>query len=223
MSLNHEFILCVHIETRKCYRFRVTVRRYRRPRSAASLDTEGRVLAAAEALIHEGKFHAATVTDLAARAGVARATVFQRFQSKLGVLLALATRCSGGPELRAVRDAFGVKDARAAVPAVVAASCDFWERQGFILVTLKAIAALEPGAIALIDSQRAEQSGACAALARRLHRENALRPELSAAVAGCTLHMLTSAEAFLELRGHGGLSLEQTRATLSALTQSLLR
>jgi hypothetical protein len=36
---------------------------------------------------------------------VARATVFSRFGSKLGVLEALSERCAGGPEMRAVREA----------------------------------------------------------------------------------------------------------------------
>jgi hypothetical protein len=36
------------------------------------------------------------------------------------------------------------------------------------------------------------------------------------------LHMLTSVESFLELRRHGGLSLDATRAALTELTQSLL-
>ncbi len=200
----------------------MTVRPYVRARSEASQSTEARVLAAAEELIEAGEFHRATVADLAERAGVARATVFQRFQSKLGVLLALATRCSGGPELRAVREAFALEDPRAAVPAVVAASAIFWERQGFILQTLKAVAALEPGAIAVIDDQRAEQSTLCAALAKRLHRDKSLRAGLTPAVAGPTLHVITSVESFLELRRHGGLSLESTRAILTELAGTLL-
>jgi AcrR family transcriptional regulator len=200
----------------------VALRPYARPRSSGSLDTEARVLAAAEELIHQGEFHRATVTELAERAGVARATVFGRFQSKLGVLLALATRCSGGPELRAVHDAFAVEDPREAVRALVAASTRFWERQGFILQTLKAIAELEPGAVAVIDDQRKDQASRCAALAKRLHRAGALRPGLTPAVAGPALHMLTSVEAFLELRRHGGVGLEATAATLTDLALALL-
>ena len=104
-----------------------------------------------------GDFAQATVADLADRAGVARATVFSRFGSKLGVLETLAVRCSGGPTMRAIYDAVAVEDAVASLRALVIAACDHWELQGHILLTLKAVAELEPGAIDLIDNQRKEQ------------------------------------------------------------------
>ena len=63
--------------------------------------TRDRVMEAAEELIMAGEFAQATVSDLADKAGVARATIFSRFGSKLGVLEALAVRCSGGPTMRA--------------------------------------------------------------------------------------------------------------------------
>ncbi len=44
------------------------------------------MLVAAERLIREGSFHTATMDELATAAGVSRATVFNRFGSKLGVL-----------------------------------------------------------------------------------------------------------------------------------------
>ena len=63
-------------------------------RAPASVD---RVLEAAERLIREDAFHSATMDELAEAAGVSRATVFNRFGSKLGVLQALFTRCHGEP------------------------------------------------------------------------------------------------------------------------------
>jgi AcrR family transcriptional regulator len=200
----------------------MAVRPYVRSRPASPPATETRVLAAAEEMIKSGFFHRATVSDLAEKASVARATVFGRFKSKLGVLEALSTRCAGGPEIRAIREAFAADDPRAAVPAVVAAACAFWERQGHILVTLKAIVELESGALAIIEAQREDQASSCATLAKRLQRAGALRPGLRAAAAGPMLHMLTSVESFLELRRHGGMSLDATRAALTELAQSLL-
>jgi AcrR family transcriptional regulator len=70
--------------------------------------TRDRVLEAAEEMILSGVFAPATVTELAERADVSRATVFSRFGSKLGVLEALAVRCAGGPEMRAIRAAAAV-------------------------------------------------------------------------------------------------------------------
>src|SRR5215813_5982406 len=114
-------------------------RRYTSTHASASVaQTSGRVLDAAAALVAEDAFHTATMDDLARRAGVARATVFSRFGSKLGVLEALSLRCAGGPEMRAIREAQGLEDPVAAVDALLEAGCDLWEKEGYIMVQLKA-------------------------------------------------------------------------------------
>jgi len=177
------------------------------------------VLAAAEALIADGAFGEATVTEPAARAGVARATVFGRFGSKLGVLEALSVRRAGGPEMRALREAFAPEDPREALRAVVAAACELWERQGHILLTLKAVAQLERGAVELIREQREDQRSSLTALAERLP----LREDLTRPVVVATLHAVTSVEAFVEMRTHGGTSLDATRTTLTRLAETVLR
>src|SRR5262249_26230506 len=97
--------------------------------SATSVRTMERVLDAAASLVNEAAFHPATMDDLARRAGVARATVFSRFGSKLGVLEALSLRCAGGPEMRAVREAQGVADPVDAVDALLQAGCNLWEKE----------------------------------------------------------------------------------------------
>ena len=56
--------------------------------------------------------------------------------------------------MRAIREAVAMEDPAEAVLATVAASAEHWERQGHILLTLKAVSELEPGAIALVDDQR---------------------------------------------------------------------
>ena len=69
-----------------------------------------------------GEFAQATVADLAEKAGVARATIFSRFGSKLGVLEELAVRCGGGPTMRAVHEAVAIEDPVAATRAIVLAA-----------------------------------------------------------------------------------------------------
>src|SRR5262249_11353023 len=146
-------------------------RRYGSSRgSAASARTVERVLDAAAALVAEDAFHAATMDDLARRAGVARATVFTRFGSKLGVLEALSLRCAGGLEMRALRDAQGVADPVAAVDALLTAGCDLWENEGYIMVQLKAIMVLEPDASTIIDAQHDDQRSGMERLARGLQK-----------------------------------------------------
>jgi AcrR family transcriptional regulator len=193
------------------------------PRRRAGTDTADRVLDAARRLIEQDAFHLATMEELAEAAGVSRATVFNRFGSKLGVLQALFTRAMEGPELQAIRKALELEDPVAALDAVVQAACAAWEAHGPVHLQLQAVQVLEPQATALVDEQREEQRAEVQSLVRRLAKAGKLREGLSEPRAAATLHMLTSLESFLWLRRGHGLSLRQTRETLAELTRTLLR
>jgi len=195
--------------------------RYAAPRRTAA--TTDRVLAAAAELAAEDRFHTATMEELAQRAGVSRATVFTRFQSKLGVLEALTRRCQGGPEIQAIRDAIEIDDPAGALDALLAASCEFWELQGFILAQLKAIVVLEPEASTLIDEQRREQRVVIERLVRRLDQAGRLRPGLTRPRATASLHLLTGLESYAELRQGSGLSQRHAAEMLTELARTLLR
>lgn len=191
-----------------------------RHESAATVD---RVLEAAERLIKEGTFHTATMEELAGAAGVSRATVFNRFGSKLGVLQTLFTRGMEGTEMAAIQEALALDDPVAALDAVVGPSCAIWEAYGYVHLQLQAVGVLEPDAAALVDRQREEQRAGLQGLTRRLAKAGKLRPGLSEARATATLHLLTSLESFLWLRQAYSLSLRQTRETLAELARTLLR
>jgi AcrR family transcriptional regulator len=192
----------------------------RRRQSAVSVE---RVLEAAERLIKQDAFHTATMEEFAAAAGVSRATVFNRFGSKLGVLQALFARAMEGPEIEAIREALELEDPVAALEAVIAPTCAIWDREGYIHEQLQAIVVLEPDASALIDEQKEAQRADIQALMRRLARGGLLRPGLSEARAGAILHTLTSLETFLWLRREYGLSLRQTRETITELAMTIVR
>jgi AcrR family transcriptional regulator len=201
----------------------MAMRPYTAARRRESAETVDRVLEAAERLIKDGAFHAATMDELAEAAGVSRATVFNRFGSKLGVLEALFIRGMEGPEMTAIQEALALEDPVAALDAVVEAGCAIWEACGFVVRQLQAVAILEPGAAALVDRQRDEQRADLQGLTRRLAKAGRLRSGLTQARATATLHMLTSLESFLWLREGYGLSLHQTGETLAELARTLLR
>jgi AcrR family transcriptional regulator len=161
--------------------------------------------------------------ELAAAAGISRATVFNRFGSKLGVLQALFTRGMEGPEMRAIHDALAIEGPVEALRAVIEAACNIWEAYGLVHLQLQAIGTLEPEATALVDQQREQQRVELAALTRRLAKAGRLRPGLSQIRATATLHTLTSLETFTWLRQSYGLSLRQTRDTITELAETLLR
>jgi AcrR family transcriptional regulator len=201
----------------------MATRAYTATRRREGVQSVDRVLLAAEDLIKKGEFHSATMDELASAAGVSRATVFNRFGSKLGVLEALSDRCNTSPEMRAIQEALELDDPVAALEAVIAASCAIWEAQGFIHEQLNAIVVLEPDAAALIEHQRDEQRADLEGLTRRLARADQLKPGLGEARTVAALHMLTSLESFLRLRREYGLSLRQTRETIAELARTLLR
>jgi AcrR family transcriptional regulator len=201
----------------------MTTRSYTASRRRKRPDSVERVLDASERLIRDDAFHSATMDQLAAAAGVSRATIFNRFGSKLGVLQALYDRCLESREMLAVREAFAVEDPVLALDVMVDTSCAMWEEHGFIVEQIQAIAVLEPEASALIAGQGEDQRAALQGLTRRLARASRLRPGLGEARATATLHMLTSLESFLWLRSEYGLSLRQTRDTLADLARQVLR
>jgi AcrR family transcriptional regulator len=191
----------------------------RRRKSPASVD---RVLTASRRLIAEDQFHTATMDELAAAAGVSRATVFNRFGSKLGVLEELFTRAMESPEMRAIHEALTIPDPVAALDAVVATGCACWEKHGLMLKQLEAISVLEPDAAEMVQTETEVHRRDLRGLARRLAADRLLRPGLSESRATATLHMLTSLDSFLWLRRDYGLSLRQTRETVTELSRTLL-
>jgi AcrR family transcriptional regulator len=201
----------------------MAVRPYTATRRRERTESVERVLEAAERLIRADAFHAATMEELAAAAGVSRATVFNRFGSKLGVLEALFKRGMEGPEMAAIQKALALEDPVAALDAVVEAGCAIWQACGFVVQQLQAVAVLEPDAAALVEQQQGQQRAELQDLTRRLVKAGKLRPGLGEARATATLHMLTSLESFLWLREGYGMSLRQTRETLAQLARTVLR
>jgi AcrR family transcriptional regulator len=201
----------------------MATRSYTAARRRGSPKSVDRVLEAAERLIRNDAFHSATMEEIAAAAGVSRATVFNRFGSKLGVLQALFVRAMEGPKMEAIREALEIEDPVASLEAAIEASCAIWDTEAYIHEQLQAIVVLEPDASALIDQQKEEQRADLQGLARRLAKAGRLRPGVSEARAVATLHMLTSMESFLWLRREYGLSLRQTRDTITELARTQLR
>jgi AcrR family transcriptional regulator len=201
----------------------MATRPYTASRRRGSPRSVERVLEAAERLIRDDAFHSATMDEIATAAGVSRATVFNRFGSKLGLLQALFDRATESPEMGAIHAALAIEDPVASLDALIDAVCATWEAHGFIYEQLQAIVVLEPDGSAPLQTHREEQRRDLRGLTRRLARANRLRQGLGEARATAALHMLTSLESFLWLRRQHGLSLRQTRDTIAELARTLLR
>jgi AcrR family transcriptional regulator len=167
--------------------------------------TRSRIVAAVRAMLAEGTFHEATVEAVAERAGVARATVYQHFGSRVGLVDAMCETFDENPALIGIRAAV-----RAGGPDVldeaVAGSIRFWASEEAVLAPLYGAAAIDPAARDLVDRQRADRRGEFETLLRHLRTAGRLRPGVSHREALATVLMLTSFETFVELRRLAGLS-----------------
>ena len=160
------------------------------------------MLDAVRSLLEEGTFHETTVEDVAVRAGVARATLYQHFGSRVGLVDAICDAMDANPVLEAVRR---TSDLEEFVSAVV----DFWASEERLLSQLYHVAAIDPAAQDFVERQRRDRYGEL----RRVLGE--WGGERFAALA-----VITSFESYLELRRGAGLSKEAVVRSLQRLASA---
>lgn len=178
----------------------------RRPRK--SQQTRDRIIAAVHDLLEEGSFHESTVEEVASRAGVSRATLYQHFGTRLGLVDAMCEAFDENPALIAVRETDDIDD-------FIAKVVDFWASEEKVLVQLYGAAALDPAASDLVARQRRDRQGEL----RRLLRDLEIDDRRTFAA----LSVLTSFETFQELRRHAGLPLREVTRTVQEAASRLLR
>ncbi|HXD69364.1 MAG TPA: helix-turn-helix domain-containing protein [Gaiellales bacterium] len=194
-----------------------------RPRErGASARTRERVVAAVRDLLREGSFHEATVEQVATRAGMSRATLYQHFGSRLGLVDAICETFDANPALVAIRGTVHDADLSTALDRAIAHTVGFWASEEAVLDPLYGAAAVDPAAADLVARQRADRRGELAHLLGRLDEARRLRPGLPPAEALGILLVLTSFEAFRELRRLAGLDEPAVTATLQASARTLL-
>jgi len=154
-------------------------------------------------LLAEGVFHESTMDQVAERARIARATLYQHFRSRLDLVDAICETFDANPALLELRDTVDLPDAEAALGATVAASVRFWSSENAVLRQLYGAASVDPAARDLVARQRSDRRGEIERLVANLRRTKLLRPRLSPDRALATLMVLTSYETFGELRASG--------------------
>lgn len=197
-------------------------RTYRpRRRSTRSEQTREKIVAAVRSLLAEGTFHEATVDQVADRAGIARATLYQHFRSRLDLIDAICDTFDANPALLRIREVVELPDADVALAETIEQAIRFWSSEQAILIQLYGVAAIDPAAQDLVDRQRADRRGEMGRLIRHLRRAGRLRPGLSERRALAQLMLLTSFESYRELRS-AGLSDRELTSTLQDSARRLL-
>src|SRR6266849_2492875 len=117
--------------------------------------TRERIKGAVRELLAEGTFHTSTVEHVADRAGIARATLYQHFRSRMELVDAICDTFAVNPALLTVREAVELADADAALAETISNSVRFWSSEDSILSQLYGVVAIDPAAQDLVDRQRA--------------------------------------------------------------------
>lgn len=194
-------------------------RAYRaRSRPKRSEETRERIKTAVRELLAEGTFHESTVEQVADRAGVSRATLYQHFRSRLELVDAICETFDLNPALLRLREIVENPDAEAALAGTIAESMRFWSSEDAVLRHLYGVASIDPAAHDLVERQRADRRSELERLVRNLARAGALRTERRALN---LLLVLTSYETFRELR-ESGLTDRQLTTTLQQAARDLL-
>jgi AcrR family transcriptional regulator len=195
-------------------------RAYRtRGRSKRSEETREKIKRAVRELLTEGVFHESTVEEVADRAGVARATLYQHFRSRLELVDAICETFDQNPALLRLRTTVEGTDRDSALADTIADAMRFWASEDPVLRHLYGVVSIDPAARDLVDRQRADRRSELERLARNLARGGSLRTTERRALA--LLLVLTSYETFRELR-EAGLSDRQLTATLQETARDLL-
>jgi AcrR family transcriptional regulator len=198
-------------------------RPYRSQRRAESTGrTRARIVDAVHGLLVEGAFQEATVEDVANRAGVSRATVYQHFGSRLDLIDALCDSLAANPELLAIRTAVEADDPRDALDRFVAQAARFWASEERLHRHLYGLATIDPAAADYVERQRADRRGEVERLVLRLGRDHILAAGIGKRGATVRLLLLTSFEAHDELRTVAGLTAPEAERALRELASEAL-
>src|SRR4051812_5689732 len=190
----------------------------RRPGPSASRD---KIIAAVRELLAEGAFHTSTVEEVAERAGVSRATLYQHFRSRLDLVDVMCETFDANPALLQLRATVAGDDADKALDDTLALTVRFWSSEDAILSQLYGVAAVDPAANDLIERQRADRRTEFGRLVQTLRSAGRLRDSLTPQRAVGLLLVLSSYNTYSELRATG-LTDKQVTSQLQDAARDLL-
>jgi AcrR family transcriptional regulator len=199
----------------------MAVRPYPSRRTDRSEATRARIRTAVRELLADGSFHTSSVEEVAIRAGVSRATLYQHFRSRLELVDAICETFDANPALLSLRRTVELPDADAALAETIALTIRFWSSEDAVLRHLYGVTAVDPAAQDLVDRQRADRRGELQRLVANLRRARRLRAGLTPQRALSLLLVLSSYETYRELR-EAGLGDRQATALLRESARDLL-
>ena len=148
-----------------------------------------------------------TVDEIARRARVARSTSYLVFGSRNGLFDALTDHLLRGAGYDRIVDAVRFSDARESLRGALAGGVEQYAAHHDVLRVLGSMAKLDPKGVGQAIARREEErSRGVARVARRLHEQGYLRPDLTVARARAVIWLLAGFDAYDALATGQGLA-----------------
>jgi AcrR family transcriptional regulator len=186
-------------------------------RAASAQATRERILEAAEASFDRGPLAAVRIDDVARRARVSRSTVYQLFDSRAGLLVALAERLRQRAGFDRLVEASNHPDARESFRRATREQCRMLALIPELTRSLFTLAGVDPDAVAAVGQLERGRRPGMRALATRLQEQGQLREGVTVTEATELLTVVTSFPAFDELFRGAGLPQEVVADRLIAM------
>jgi AcrR family transcriptional regulator len=193
-------------------------------RAEAAVATRQRILAVARDWLNQTPLENVGLEEIAARAKVARSTIYTAFGSRGGLMVAVAEDLLRRGGFDQLGRAFRNPDPRLALESSLREGARLYAEQHAAARAIKTLAAIDPDVAQGAARFEFGRKEGMRDLARRLREKGFLREGVSEAEAADVLWVATSLETFVQLFVERGLSQEQTAERLIAIaTRTICR
>lgn len=185
-------------------------------RAAGVQRTRRGILAAARRHLIQAGYHRLSMEEVAADAGVTRVTIYRHFNSKLGLLDAIAEDVAQQARIvTGLHKAAEIADPITAFTRMVVELCRFWSTDPDVFRRLISLAAVDPEAQQVIASREEWRYQQVGTFVRRLAHVDRLQPPFDVRRATAVIGTVTSFPACDEMT-------TRLRTSLTELDQLLL-
>jgi AcrR family transcriptional regulator len=192
-------------------------------RTMRGQNTRERIINSARDLISTAGFHRSSLEDVARRSGVTRATVYQHFGSKRGLLEAvLSSAAPAAHGSTREREAVALAHPVSALRSLIGAQVRSWSANATMLQRVHSLTAVDPDAGPAAENDRARRVE-LAIIVVGLAERNHLRPGCTRREAFEALWMITGFGCFENLHLRSRLDIAEVENTLLALAGGIVQ
>lgn len=191
-------------------------------RAETAAETHRRIMEAARELLLSEQALSVSMLEIADRAAVSRATIYQRFGNKQELLLAVVNDALDRARVQRVRRVLQERDAARALRDLIRESCRFWHAEHALFSRMKALASVDPAFAEVNENKEGVRQGHINNLAHRLGQQKLLPAGVSQRRARAVLNVLTSFETFDQFYTRNNLALQAIIGILTGIAEATL-